>query len=104
MARVLVTGGAGVIGRHLGERLVRRGSEVVIVDNLKRSARSLVAPLVAGGGVRFIEGDIRDSALLTSAMSGCEVAYHLAAQSNVMGAADDPDYSIGTNVLGTFRV
>jgi UDP-glucose 4-epimerase len=97
--RALVTGGAGFIGTHLVRRLSERGDEVVVIDNLRRAASPLPRP-----GVRFIEGDIRDLAALQQAAEGCDTVFHLAAQSNVLGALQDIDYSFTTNVTGTFKV
>lgn len=97
--RYLITGGAGFIGRHLVRRLLTdANAEVVVLDNLRRS-RALSEP-----GCRFIEGDVRDQQTVAAAMRGVEVVYHLAAQSNVMGAEADRDYAFSTNVVGTFRV
>jgi UDP-glucose 4-epimerase len=97
--RYLITGGAGFIGRHLISRLSREpGADIVVLDNLKRSA----APALSG--IRFLQGDIRDGETVRSAMQGVDVVYHLAAQSNVMGAISDVQYSFSTNVVGTFHV
>ncbi len=104
MTNVLVTGGAGFIGLHLVARLIERGASVVILDNMKRASRASVAPHERSGRVRVIEGDIRSFEAVAIAVRGCDTVFHLAAQSNVMGAIDDPDYSITTNVLGTFNV
>ncbi len=104
MAKVLVTGGAGFIGLHLVARLVERGDEVIVLDNMKRGRRESVHELLNGGRGRLLEDDIRRFDALTAAVHGCAVVFHLAAQSNVMGAVTDPDYSITTNVLGTFNV
>jgi UDP-glucose 4-epimerase len=96
--RVLVTGGAGFIGRHLVSALRSRSAEVTILDNLHRGQQ------IAGDGVAFKLADIRDRATVAAAMKGVDVVYHLAAQSNVLGAASDPDYSFSTNVVGTYNV
>ena len=104
MAKALVTGGAGFIGAHLVARLVERGDEVIVLDNMKRGRKEKLADHVLSGRVRLVEGDIRRFDALTAAVRGCDVVFHLAAQSNVMGAVTDPDYSITTNVLGTFNV
>jgi UDP-glucose 4-epimerase len=104
VTRALVTGGAGFIGAHLVRRLLDEGLEIVVVDNLKRAARDALVSAVATGRARHVEADIRDYATLRPLATGCRTVYHLAAQSNVMGAVDDPDYSITTNVLGTFNV
>lgn len=97
--RVLVTGGAGFIGSHLVRALANRGDDVVALDNLRRACQVAVPP-----GARLIEGDIRDRGVVRKAMEGCERVYHLAAQSNVMGAVADMDYSFTTNVVGTYHV
>ena len=99
--KVLVTGGAGFIGGHLVRRLAAlAGCEPAVIDNLHRGySRGSLPPLVP-----FQNVDIRDTAALDSAMRGCEIVFHLAAQSNVMGAVTDADYAFHTNVVGTYNV
>ncbi len=104
MTQVLVTGGAGFIGTYLVDRLVGQGDDIVVLDNLRRGTRAAIRHQIDAGAVRFIEGDIRDVDVLRDAMSGAGVVYHLAAQSNVMGAIEDGDYSFTTNALGTVNV
>ncbi len=102
--KVVVTGGAGFIGSHLVDRLVRDAwGEVVVMDNLRRGRLENIRGHVAAGRVEFRETDIRDEAGLTRAMQGAEVVFHLAAQSSVMGAVSDLDYSFTTNVVGTYN-
>lgn len=102
--RVLVTGGAGFIGSHLVDALVDRGDDVVVLDNFKRGRRDHLARHVDAGAITLVTGDIRDEQPLASSIEGVELVYHLAAQSNVMGAVQDMDYSFTTNVLGTYNV
>lgn len=97
--RVLVTGGAGFIGAHVVAALARAGDEVVVLDSLRRGDAAAIA-----GGARFIAGDLRDTAALGAAMGGVQRVYHLAAQSNVLGAVSDMDYSFQANVVGTYNV
>jgi nucleoside-diphosphate-sugar epimerase len=98
--KILVTGGAGFIGRHLVEQLARSNtSHIVVLDNLYRAMPGQFA-----GGVEFREADIRDRTAVENAVDGCEVVFHLAAQSNVMGAVADADYAFGSNVAGTYHV
>jgi UDP-glucose 4-epimerase len=104
MGRTLVTGGAGFIGSHLVARLVERGDEVVVIDNMKRGRIERIQKWLGGDRFRVIKDDIRRFDAVSEAMRGCQCVFHLAAQSNVMGAVTDPDYSITTNVLGTFNV
>ncbi len=104
MPKAVVTGGAGFIGAHLVRRLVQEGIDVVVVDNMKRGSRDVLADLVGKGCVRLVEEDIRRLDMLADIVGGAATVYHLAAESNVMGAVADPEYSITTNVLGTFNV
>ncbi len=104
MGKVLVTGGAGFIGAHLVARLAEGTDEIVVIDNFKRSSRESLGRWVSAGRIRLLEGDIRRFDAIAEVVRGCETVFHLAAQSNVMGAVDDPEYSITTNVLGTFNV
>ncbi len=102
MSRVLVTGGAGFIGCHLVRRLLSDGNEVIVLDNFYRSTPAALGDL--SDRVEVVEGDIRDRETLRRTFRGVETVYHLAAQSNVLGALTDIDYSFSTNVIGTFEV
>jgi len=102
--KILVTGGAGFIGSHLVEALVDCGHEVRILDNLFRGSTEFIEKHLASGRVTFIRGDVRDVQTVQAAMKGVQVVYHLAAQSNVIGAVNDTEYSFTTNVVGTFNV
>jgi UDP-glucose 4-epimerase len=104
MSRALVTGGAGFIGSHLVRRLVALGYDVTVLDNMKRGSRERLKPELRAGAIELIEGDIREPRDLKAAAAGCDLVFHLAAQSNVMGALQDSDYSFTTNVVGTYNV
>jgi UDP-glucose 4-epimerase len=101
--RILVTGGAGFIGSHLVDRLVQRqGDSILVLDNLRRGRlRNLVHSSKA---IQFVKGDVRDFSAVQEATRGVDLVFHLAAQSNVLGAASDMEYSFATNVTGTFNV
>src|SRR5579859_2849676 len=100
--KIIVTGGAGFIGSHLVERLSSdRNNNIVVIDNLHRGRIEHV-PL--NGRVTFSQADIRDRGVLTEAFRGCDIVFHLAAQSNVLGAVADLEYSFSSNVVGTFNV
>lgn len=100
----LVTGGAGFIGSHLVDALVARGERVVVLDNLHRGRADFIAGHLSAGDVTLIEGDIRNEDDVARAMEGARIVYHLAAQSNVLGAMQDGSYSFTTNVVGTHNV
>ena len=112
MGNIVVTGAAGFIGQHLVRSLLRCTSDMIVgVDNLHRGRWDGLLELAhsqreafAQTPLRLIEGDVRDPAPLSSAMRDAHTVFHLAAQSNVLGAVADIGYSFETNVIGTFNV
>ena len=102
MARVLITGGAGFIGNHLANRLILDGHSVIVYDNLSRG-NSLFATKQQDH-IEFVLGDLRDYTRLYNTVAKSEVIYHLGAQANVVGAINDPDYCVTTNVMGTYNL
>src|SRR5512137_1545872 len=76
MAMYLVTGGAGFIGSHLAEELVRRGERVRVVDNLATGRRENLASIA--GRVEFIEGDLANAGVAKAAAAGVDFVLHQA--------------------------
>jgi UDP-glucose 4-epimerase len=104
MTRIAVTGAAGFLGSHLVDTLISQGHEVLGIDNLRRGRIETIRHHIDAGKLRFLQDDIRDLRAISAALSGAEIVFHLAAQSNVMGSMTDPDYSFTTNVIGTYNV
>lgn len=104
MTKIFVTGAAGFLGSHLVDSLVSGGDEVIGLDNLRRGSLDYVREHLASGALTLIQDDIRNYVVLRQALEGVDLVFHLAAQSNVMGASSDPDYSFTTNVVGTYNV
>ena len=78
--RVLITGGAGLIGSHIADVVAREEpQEILILDNFVRGRRENLHQAASTGRVRIIEGDIRDRALLARVMDGVDVVFHQAA-------------------------
>lgn len=103
-ARVLVTGGAGTIGSAIVDQLLERDvAEVVVLDNLVRGRRANLAGAPAGAPLRFVDGDIRDTALLAELMDGIDVVFHLAAI-RITQCAEEPRLALEVLVDGTFNV
>jgi UDP-glucose 4-epimerase len=102
--RALVTGGAGFIGSHFAERLIRDGNEVVVLDNLSTGNLANIADLQGKPGFEFVKGNICDSALVEKITRRCDVIFHLAAAVGVQLIADNPVYTIETNIGGTQAV
>jgi UDP-glucose 4-epimerase len=77
--KVVVTGGAGFIGSHLSDALLRRGHEVICVDDLSKGTTANLAHLTGQGNFGFKKLDIRDLKALQAVGRGCDVVVHLAA-------------------------
>jgi UDP-glucose 4-epimerase len=101
-SRALVTGGAGFIGSHLVEKLVASRCQVSVLDDLSSGKRANLDALARR--IRFIQGDIRDSAALKAAAAGCEVIFHLAAVVSVPKTTEDPLGSAAVNETGSLQV
>lgn len=99
--KVLVTGGAGFIGSHLSERLVRDGNDVIVIDNLSTGSLENIKYLEGNQRFKFVEGDICNTELMHSLAEQSEVVFHLAAAVGVKLIADDPVHTIETNIGGT---
>jgi nucleoside-diphosphate-sugar epimerase len=101
MALYLVTGGAGFIGSHLTEELVRRGERVRVVDNLITGKRQNLAHVP---GVDFVEGDLADLALARRAVEGVDFVLHQAAIPSVPRSVLDPVACHAANIDATLNV
>jgi len=102
--RVLITGGAGLVGSHIADLLVReRVSEIVVIDSFVRGRRSNLAWAMAHGPIRIIEGDIRDRALLADVMPGIDLVFHQAAI-RITQCAEEPRLALDVLAGGTFNV
>jgi UDP-N-acetylglucosamine 4-epimerase len=109
LTTALVTGGAGFIGSHLAERLLRDGYKVRILDNFATGRRENVEAIRGAAGkdsARFdlIEGDIREEKDITAALKGVDVVFHQAALGSVERSIQDPLTSHEVNATGTLRL
>jgi UDP-glucose 4-epimerase len=101
MTNVLITGGAGFIGRHLADHLTRQDNvTVTVIDNESLGSREHLDL----EKVRFIRGDLRNRDELRSAMEGQDVVVHLAADTRVMDSIADPTHNFESNVVGSFNL
>jgi nucleoside-diphosphate-sugar epimerase len=106
--RVLVTGGAGLIGSHIVDLLMDgreqgKYGEIVILDNFVRGRRENLAAATARGPLTIIEGDITDRSLLAEAMQGIDLLFHLAAI-RITQCAEDPRLAVEVLGDGAFNV
>ncbi len=102
MAKILVTGGAGFIGSHLVEALVKAKHDVVVLDDLSSGHESNLAGVK--GKIRFIKGDICDPGALKRAVSGQEYVFHLAANASVPYSVEHPLETNEVNSTGTLNI
>jgi UDP-glucose 4-epimerase len=102
--RVLVTGGAGMIGSKIADGLVRDGvDEVIVIDDLSRGRESNLSWAVENGPVRLVNGDIRDQGLVAQLMDGIDFVFHQAGL-RITQAAAEPRLGLETLVVGTFNI
>jgi UDP-glucose 4-epimerase len=103
-SRVLITGGAGFIGSHIVDGLVKeQAKEVVVVDNLVRGTKENLAWAQANGHVTVIEADITNRELLTDVMEGIDLLFHQAAI-RITQCAQEPRLALEVLVDGTYNV
>lgn len=100
----LITGGAGFIGSHLAEEILRRGEKVVIIDNLSTGRMENIEHLKSNPGFSYHIDTIMNRPLMKRLISECDTVYHLAAAVGVKYIIDHPLESIKTNVEGTETV
>jgi UDP-glucose 4-epimerase len=102
--RTLITGGAGLVGSHIADQLVRAGAgEVVVLDNFVRGRRSNLAWALANGPVTIVEGDIQDRELLGELLPSVDVVFHQAAI-RITQCAEEPRLALDVLADGTFNV
>lgn len=99
MANYLVTGGAGFIGSHISEELIRRGHAVRVVDSLVTGFSRNLRP-----GVEFVEGDLAQPAVARAAVAGMDYVIHQAAIPSVPRSVERPEESHRANVDATLQV
>jgi dTDP-L-rhamnose 4-epimerase len=101
MKRALVTGGAGLIGSHLSDLLVREGWKVRVLDNLEPNTHRRGKPAWINSSVEFIEGDLRDRDTVTAALDKIDIVFHIAAYGGFM-----PEIAkyVQVNSLGTAQM
>ena len=109
MARYTVTGGAGFIGSHLAEELLRRGHTVRVVDDFRTGKRQNVEAAARGADrtaadVELIEGDLAELEVAHRAAAGADYVLHQAAIPSVPRSVKDPISSNRANIDGTLNI
>lgn len=108
MNKVIVTGGAGFIGSHLSEELVKQGSHVIILDDLssgkKANIDKLIASTIYKGSVEFVQNSVTNLPVLQTLFQKADYVFHLAAIASVPSSISDPLFSHEVNLSGTLNV
>jgi dTDP-L-rhamnose 4-epimerase len=99
--RVLVTGGAGFIGRHLVERLAAEGVEIVVLDSLRADVHASATPRADPTSAQLLVGDVRNPSAVAPALQAVDVVVHLAAKVGLGVDLGDLDDYVSSNDLGT---
>ena len=112
--RILVTGGAGFIGGHLAEAFASEGHDVVVLDNMdpyydlgiKEHTLEVIEETAndAGGACEFVEGDIRDEAVVNDLVAAADAVYHQAARAGVRSSVEQPRLYHEVNATGTLNL
>jgi len=111
--RVFVSGGAGFIGSHVCEELLRRGDEVVVLDDFSTGKRENIEDMMralAGEGIdpgprfRLVEGDVRDPDAVRECLGGVSGIIHLAAVPAVPRSVEEPAGTSYVNYIGTINI
>ena len=97
--KYLITGGAGFIGSHLAEKLIARGDQVVIFDNLSTGSASNLSGIKEN--IKFKEGNILDKAIIDKLVAESDYVVHLAAALGVFNIVNKPLESLKTNLQGS---
>jgi UDP-glucose 4-epimerase len=99
--KVFITGGAGFIGSHLSERLLARGDQVLVLDDLSTGSMENLEPFVKQPGFDYRIGSALDEPLVAECLDRCDVTVHLAAAVGVRLIVEKPVHTIETNVKAT---
>ena len=101
MIRALITGGAGFVGSHLAELLLRNHYQVTIIDNLTTGRLQNIEHLAANPNFSYAIEDIRNIHVIDRLVSECDIIFHLAAAVGVRNIIDRPINTIEVNIGGT---
>ena len=98
-AKVLVSGGAGFVGSHIVDRLVKLGNEVTVYDNLSSGNKRFLEDSIEK--VTFIKGDLLDKKKLTEALKEVDYVFHMAANADIKDNLIAPEKCLEQNTIAT---
>ena len=102
--RVLITGGAGLIGSHIADLVaLEKPREIIVLDNFVRGRRDNLSTAISRGPLNIVDGDIRDRSLLAKVFEGVDIVFHQAAI-RITQCAEEPRLAFEVLAEGTFNV
>jgi len=102
--KILVTGGAGFIGSHIVDKLIKSGNEVIVFDNLSSGKLEFIEHHIKAPNFKLIEGDLLDQNSIEKACKGIDFIYHVAANPDVKLGASDTRIHFDQNILATYNL
>jgi len=104
LKKALITGGAGLIGSHIADRLaVQEYDEIIVLDNFTRGLQQNLDSASRSGKVTLVDGDVRDAKLVREVMEGVDIVFHEAAI-RITQCAEDPRLAHDVLASGTFNI
>lgn len=100
----LITGGAGFIGSHLTERLLKEGHKVTILDNFSSGNLENIEPFIGNPSLTIVKEDLKKPSKLNQVVKTCKIIFHLAANPEVRVGETDPKVHFEENILTTFNL
>jgi UDP-glucose 4-epimerase len=102
--KILVTGGAGFIGSHLVDRLMKLGCKVTVLDNLSKGQLKNIEQWLENKRFKFLEGDLKESSDAVKGVKDVDLVFHLAANPEVRVGETDPTIHFKENLVATFNL
>lgn len=100
--KILITGGAGFIGSHLAEMLLKEGHEITVIDNLSTGRLSNLKTFI--NNITFVEADISQNGEWTDYFKNIDIIFHFAALADIVPSIQNPDLYYKANVTGTLNI
>ncbi len=100
--KVIVTGGAGFIGSHLVDLLLKKKYDITIIDNCSTGRLSNLS--TCKNKIKFIKADIGKKGSWQKKFDNCKIVFHLAAQADIVPSVKDPNSYFNSNVVGTLNI
>jgi UDP-glucose 4-epimerase len=102
--RAFITGGAGFIGSHIVDRLVREGLEVTVYDNFTTGREAFLSQHAGNHRVKVVHADVLDIQMLAKEMAPCDFVFHLQANADVRGGIQQTRIDLEQNTITTWNV